>query len=233
MKRTFIVPLVFSCLARAAFGADAAAAACQPPAPARTLVEHFLPADCLDCWQAPGEDGAAPVALRLDWILPAGADAPLAAAALPEAAERWRAAVRPQAHEVARAHALPAAPPGARLGVQSGLAWNGYMGLSFELAGSATWPADARGWVALVERVPAGADGTAVARNLVRAVAGPFGLHPPAGQDRLLQVYAVRMPANAQPERLAAVGWIERDDGQVLMAAQSPLAACTPDPQAR
>jgi hypothetical protein len=232
MKRSFVLSLAFSCVARVTWAADAAAPACPPPVPARALVEHFLSADCMDCWQA--QDGTAGAsahgALRLDWIVPATDDAPLAVAALPEAGERWRAAVLPKGREATRNQTLPAAPQGARLAVQSGLAWNGYMGLSFELAGPAAWPEDARGWVALVEHVPAGQDGTAVERNLVRAVVGPFGLAPPAGQERLLQVYAVRVPANAQPERLGAVGWIERRDGQVLMATQSPVGACTSGP---
>jgi len=62
------------------------------PARASLLVEHFIGADCLDCWQAaPPGLGAMPVAARewsLDWIVPTADDAAMAPGALPEAGER-------------------------------------------------------------------------------------------------------------------------------------------------
>jgi hypothetical protein len=233
MKRALTLSLIATVSAAALAAAARAAAAptppCPPVVPAARFAEHFLSAACMDCWQAAPAAPAtsASGALRLDWIVPAGDDAPLAVAALTEAAERWHGGALPASREALRDQALPAVPPGVQLTVQSGLAWNGYMGLSFELASPpGAWPGDAHGWVALVERVPAGQDGTAVDRQLVRAVVGPFGVQAPTGQERLLQVYAVRLPANAQAQRLGAVGWIQRDDGQVLLATQSPAGAC-------
>jgi hypothetical protein len=221
---------VLACAAFAAPASETAAPACTTPPPAQQVVEHFLSADCLSCWQAgdAASGNADAGTLRLDWIVP-GADgdaAPLATAALPEAAERWHEPL-PADHDAERAHALPPLPAGAHLRVLSGLAWNGYIGLSFDLTPANTaWPDDARGWIALVERVPAGQDGTPVARQLVRALVGPLTLDVPPGEPRLLHLYAVRLPANAQVERLAAVGWIERGDGQFALAAQSATGTC-------
>jgi hypothetical protein len=201
------------------------AAACVPPPP-RVVQEVFLSADCERCWQQ-ADAGARPArGLRLDWIVPGrrGDEAPLAVAALPEAQQRLKGQLTPEAGTVQRQD-LPAPPPGLRLAVSSGLAWNGYIGLSFELErGRQALPTDASGWVALVERVPAGEDGTPVERQLVRALVGPL---PLAGTQRKLQhLNAVLLPPNGHAERLAAVGWIERADGRMLAAAQSPAAGC-------
>lgn len=232
MKRK-LIPLLLASMAISAGAADRAApATCRvPPVPAR-FVEAFLSADCMACWQS--RDGAVdaarePATLRLDWVVPgtAGDDAPLATAALPEAAARQHGQLD-ATHPRWQSHDLP--PPGdAHLSVESGLAWNGYLGLSFELdRGQRAWPADAAGWVALVERVPSGQDGTPVDRQLVRAVVGPLTLDVRDGHHTVNHLQAVRLPANSQPERLAAVGWVERADGQVLLAAQSPFGHCGP-----
>jgi hypothetical protein len=186
----------------------------------------FLSADCERCWQQADAGASAPRSLRLDWIVPGrrGDEAPLAGAAVPEAQQRLKGQLTPEAGTVQR-HDLPAPAPGLRLAVSSGLAWNGYIGLSFELErGRQALPADASGWLALVERVPAGEDGTPVQRQLVRALVGPL---PLANTRRKLQhLNAVLLPPNAHAERLAAVGWIERADGRMLAAAQSPAAGC-------
>lgn len=225
MKRKFIpLLLAFTAVSVAAAEGDT----CRvPPVPQR-FVETFLSADCVACWQS-GDRDTNSSALQVDWVVPstAGDDAPLAVAALEEAGARLRGplpGVRPRV----QAQDLP--PPGkASLVVLSGLAWNGYLGLSFELdRGDRSWPADASGWVALVERVPAGQDGTPVDRQLVRAVVGPLPLDARAGEHTVSHLRAVRLPPNSQPERLAAVGWVEQDDGRVLLATQSPYGHCEP-----
>jgi hypothetical protein len=165
--------------------------------------------------------------LALDWILPGADDAELAVAALPEAAERFAGAVG----QARREQPLPAASKGMKLDVSSGLAWNGYVGLNFTLTlpkqrHDPAWPADAVGYVALVERIPAGTDGSARARQLVRALAGPLPLNKPAGRAPLQHLLAVRLPANGEPARFGAVGWVETSEHRVLLAAASPPAGC-------
>jgi hypothetical protein len=177
----------------------AEASACAPP---RQVAERFIGADCTDCWSAPGE--AAPsAAWALDWIVPgASADAPLAAAALPEGAAR----LAELAHEAA---ALPARldwslprRPSLRLAVQAGPAWNGYLGLQLRSRGAA--PPGARAYLALVEELPPGSEGSPIARRLVRAVAGPI---PLAGGAPSLELRALRVPETAHPERLRGLAW--------------------------
>ena len=184
-----------------------------------------MAADCADCWSAQPSPQARTPGWRLDWITPAAVGAPLAAAALPEAAER-----------AARNSAAPQGagqPLAGRLQVTSGPAWNGYLGLQMTLqparAGSnrAALPGGSTAWLALVELLPAGTEGSAVARALVRSVAGPLALDGPAaassaGQSKpklITHLRALRWPEGARPERLQARAWIESATGQVLLMA--------------
>lgn len=209
-------------------------AAC--PAPQALVQEVFIAADCKTCWSAPlspPPKTGTPVVTpgwRLDWITPSAADAPLAAAALPEAAERAaRAAL------AGTLSAVAGRPSAWRLQVASGPAWNGYFGLQMSLqaarAGSnrAGLPAGSTAWLALVELLPPGTDGSAVARALVRSVAGPLPLDglavaPSPGQpvqpvQPLSHLRALRWPDGARPERLQGRAWIEAPSGQVLLMA--------------
>lgn len=188
------------------------------PAARAPVHEVFVPADCAACWAA-ADPQAAPAGWRLDWIVPTTDQAPLAAAALPEAAqraERAALATLPKA-------TLPktALRPGPRLRVASGPAWKGYFGVQITLQAPAgqPWPADATAWVALVEQVPAGADGSTIARALVRSVAGPLPVHGPAPGRPLSHLQAMRWPDTAQPTRLQARAWVEAADGRLLAMA--------------
>ncbi len=170
----------------------------------KRVVERFIDADCASCWAAPAAAALPATTWVLDWITPAasGAEAALAPAALPEAAERL--AAQPQAAEVDGARradsALPARPA-LKLSVAAGPAWNGYLGLQLQTRGRP--PAGAQAYVALVEDLAAGAEGNAVPRRLVRAVAGPFALQAP----RTRELRALRIPDGAKPERLLGVAW--------------------------
>lgn len=141
----------------------------------------------------------------LDWITPSaeGPDAALAVAALPEAAERL-ARLGPDRRPVDRSFdadwRLPARPA-LRLTVSAGPAWNGYLGLQLTARGAA--PSGATAYLALVEHIPAGAEGNAAPRRLVRAVVGPLAL-PAQGLDELR---ALRIPEGAKPERLLGMAW--------------------------
>ena len=211
-------------------------AACPPPqAPA---LERLYSADCADCWgqAAPGSAPAATGRWLFDWIVPGAADAPLAAGALAEAAERLQ---RLPADSASTAPgALPrevASPPRNKLNLRgllmpplrvvSGPAWNGYFGLQMTLqqarAGSnrAGLPAGSTAWLALVELLPAGSEGSPVPRALVRSVAGPLPLTEPAPGDSASHLRALRWPDGARPDRLQARAWIEAPTGQVLLMA--------------
>jgi hypothetical protein len=220
-----------------------AAAATRPPpgveadCPARAtlLVEHFIDADCLACWQAaPSGLGAMPVAARewsLDWVTPAADAAAMAAAALPEAADRL---ARVGADLPARLASAPAAfdamtalsksrPASRRFYVHSSLPHNGYFGVQMHASG--TWDAGSTGWIALVEQIPVGTRDTQVARRLVRVLVGPLKL--PAGPGRknaVAPLYGLRWPDNAHAENLVATAWIENADGRITQMASDRCA---------
>jgi hypothetical protein len=203
-------------LTLATLAAPAAAWAATCPPAASPVTEVFIAADCADCWSAPAAPSGAP-GWRLDWITPTTADAPLAAAALLESRER--------ADRAAAVSAVALRPSGLRLKVVSGPAWNGYFGLQLTLqrerAGSprAGLPAGSTGWLALVELLPAGAEGSPLPRALVRSVAGPLPLAEPAPARPASHLRALRWPEGARPERLQARAWIEAPSGQVLLMA--------------
>jgi len=221
-------PLILGAGPRLALAAVAAGLALAPPARAAApagcppggaqLAEAFIAADCADCWTAPAPAPATaratPRGWRLDWITPAGDDAALSAAALPEAAERARRA--------ASAPAPTGWPPARRLDVASGPAWAGYFGVQLRLQRTPPQPHSTRlppgstGWLALVELLPAGTDGTPVPRALVRSVTGPL---PVDGAGPVSHLRALRWPEGARAERLQARGWIEGPDGRVLLMA--------------
>jgi len=198
------------------------------PAPARWLVEHFVAADCEDCWRAP--PGTAPGAedvpddgWSLDWVAPAsaGADNPALPEALPEARERLG---RLGPYLPARLDAtpagfdslapLPTVPAGRRLTVHSSLPYHGYFGVQMHARG--VWPAGATGWMALVENLRAGTSGSALPRHVVRVVVGPLALPAgPRAADAVAPLYALRWPESARPDRLMATAWIEDRAGRV------------------
>jgi hypothetical protein len=200
----WLLPIAAAC-------AQAQPAPC-PPAATR-LLQRFIPADCESCWHAAGEAALPARTWALDWVVPSpqGDAAPLSLAALPEAAERaQRAGAQTQQDKTARAP---------RLQVQGGPAWNGYFGLQLSVRGVPA-PAGSTGWLALVEQIPAGDEGTAIARQLVRSVAGPLPLDGLSPRRPVQHLRALRVGEGAQPQRLVGIGWVEAADGRVLAVAQ-------------
>ncbi len=196
------------------------------PHPA-TLLERFISADCRDCW----DDAATPRARRgdlaLDWVLPGtlGDEAPLSAVASRDGLKRLEAlklaAPARMSHEV-----TPVSIQG-RLRVAHGLPVSGYIGASMGLqrvqqqAAPAPWTA----WLALVEIVPMGTEGSPVTRNLVRNLLQPLwdGRKQLSKGEHLgfLESRVMNIPAGADPSRLAVIGWVEDASGHVFAAAQS------------
>ena len=198
------------------------------PSASAAVTERFLSADCQTCWT--GKAAAVPPAEQwlLDWIVPSprGDDAPLSSAAPTEARARAQRALKKTAldtqHTVVRRsparHA--SAPP---LRVLSGPAWSGYFAVQVNGAGRV---AGARSvWLALVEAVPAGTDGSAVPRQLVRTVAGPFAPTELRSGEAWDMLYAMRWPETAQPVRLRARAWIEDAGGRIVAMAGERCAA--------
>jgi len=204
------------------------------PARATLLVEHFIGADCLACWQvAPPGLGAMPVAARewsLDWIAPAADDAAMAAGALPEAAERLarvnaelpaRMASAPTAFDSVTA--LARASARRRFYVHSSLPHNGYMGVQMHATG--VWPAGSTGWLALVELIEPGVRDTQVPRRLVRVLVGPLKLPAgPGAKNAVAPLYGLRWPENAHAENLVATAWVEDAGGRITQVATDRCA---------
>ncbi len=182
------------------------------------MLERFISADCSDCWQA---DAAAASGRQwlFDWISPTTPEAPMSAAAPVESRERALRAggPAPVGQQMLVVRSALAAVPGLQLAVESGPAWSGYIGLQIAVAGRV--PAGASGWMALVEQIPAGNEGSSVRRELVRAVAGPLPLTGRRTGGALKHLAALRWPESAKPERLVARAWVESADGAWLAMA--------------
>ena len=127
-----LAALAAGCWAGLAAAATPAPAGCAAPRPT-VLVERYLSADCEACWQSAPPlppDTAAAAPFVLDWIVPgaSGEAAPLAVAALPEAAARVARAGALRADE-ALTQTTPLPARALHVEVQDGPAWNGYIGL--------------------------------------------------------------------------------------------------------
>ena len=197
------------------------------------LLERFINANCDNCWADPATPRAGAGQLALDWVLPGdkGEDAPLSAVAAREALDRL-AALRQSAPVQSLASTLPVQGlKGATLRVAHGLPLSGYLGASIELK---PIPAAAKGrqwtaWLALVETLPAGTEGSPVERNLVRNVLQtPWDGRKPLAKgspNRFFDARSMSIAQGANPERMRVLGWVEDDKGRVLAAAQS---RCSP-----
>lgn len=203
---------------------------------ALALVERFLSADCVECWSAPPTDAlpatAAPT-LVLDWIVPGslGDEAPLAPAATRDALLRLQALGQAAPATTLATHHAVAARADMRVRVAQGLAVADYLGARIELRapGPKSGPPPWTAWLALVEHIPAGVEGTPIARNIVR------NLFQPSWNERKTlskterfnysELRPMRFAEGARPERLRLVGWLQNSKGQVVAAAQS---ACGP-----
>jgi hypothetical protein len=216
------VALATSCVAAgAAAPAAAASAPAACPRESAAVLERFIDAECATCWTDAAVPRPATNEWLLDWIVPTakGDDAALSAAAPVEALARaQRALGKAPAGGITTPHR--AAARGSRalqLRVRSGPAWSGYFAVQLE--GSGRVPAGASAWVALVEWVEAGTDGSAVSRRLVRAVAGPLESAELRSGQPWQHLQAMRWPETAKPERLRAQAWIEQRDGRIVAMA--------------
>lgn len=201
------------------------------PRPLR-LLERFINADCENCWQDPATVKAKAGDAVLDWVIPGskGDDAALSAVASREGLDRL-AALKKTVPPDAGSSTLPVKGiKNTTLRVAHGIALSGYTGASIELK---PVPAAARGqqltsWLALVETIPQGTEGSPVERNLVRNVLQSSwdGRKPLAKteQNRFFESRAMSVAQGVNADRLRVIGWVEDAKGRVLVAAQSVCA---------
>jgi len=195
------------------------------------LLERFINADCATCWSDPATPAPGTRTFAIDWIVPGarGDEAPLSAAASRDGLARLKALGRPVPPQADHAeNRLLAAARTLR--VAQGVPFNDYIAASIELkpAGSAPWSA----WLALVETIPAGTEGSPVERHLVRNLFQPaWDVHrrPNRGeQKRLLDSRSMRIPEGANPQRLRVVGWVQDARGRIRAIAHSQCTAAPP-----
>ncbi len=201
--------------------------------PTQQLLERFINADCETCWADPAALPATAGQIVLDWVVPGskGDDGILSAVANRDGLTRL-AAVAMRFPESATTRLSTSEPhSGIKLRVAHGLALSGYVGASIELKPSQTFAhgLSVTAWLALVEMLPKGTEGSVVERNLVRNVfTSAWNMPASLRKKKLLRLYEARAMSVAQgidPDRLRVVGWIEDQKGRLVTAAQSE---CTP-----
>lgn len=190
----------------------------------RVLLERFINADCASCWNE-ATANPPPGALVLDWVAPGehAHEAPLSAVAQREALERLSylgitapAGTQSNSSKVeGRKH---------RLRVAHGLVMNGYVGVSLRFDSPAELPRPLTGWLALVEQLPSGTEGSPVPRHLVRnLLTEPISTRSSGAMGQIWRT--MNVPDGADPTRLAVIGWVSDSSGRVLSAA---LSRCRP-----
>lgn len=220
-------PLLTCAIALLALASSAPSLAQQAPVCAsdgqpvpHLLLERFINADCAHCWR--DATPAAPrTALVLDWVLPGqqGDEAPLSAVARREALERLELLGEPSPNGHS---SISNKVHGGRhrVRVSHGLVLNGYVGASLRFTSQASLAEPLTGWLALVERLPAGAEGSPVPRALMRnLLSEPIAARPTGTMGQLWR--SMNVPPGTHPDRLGVVGWVSDAHGRVLAAAQS------------
>jgi hypothetical protein len=196
------------------------------------IMERFINANCSSCWADPATPLSGDGEITLDWVMPgsAGDEAPLSAVASRDALARLQALGLPMPAQ-ASSHTQPVRRlKGATLRVSHGLPVNDYLGASIELkpipaaAKNQRWTA----WLALVETLPAGTEGSPVERHLVRNLLQTSWdgrkKRLATEQNRFFDARAMNIAPGATPSRLRVMGWVENAQGQVMAAAQSRCA---------
>ena len=200
--------------------------------PPRALLERFIDADCAGCWGAADSPAAARGTLALDWVLPGaqGDEAPLSAVARRDSQQRRAALPVPPD---ARGALHSANRRQGTLRVAQGPALGGYVGASLAFPAARGTAGPLTGWLALIERLPAGTEGSPVPRQLVRnLLSEPIAPQPPAGPIAAQLWRPMNIPEGARAERLRVAGWVTDARGRVLAAAESHCQAA-PAPPAR
>jgi hypothetical protein len=192
------------------------------------LLERFINADCADCWTDRGTLRAGRGELALDWVLPGSRadDAPLSAVATRDALKRLEALGMAAPPGSANRKTRVQRPSGT-LRVAHGLHVAGYIGASIALKPLSPNPPAPPGtaWLALVETIPVGVEGTPVARNLVRNVLQTNwdGRKQLSKEERsgFFESRVMDVPAGMNPDRALLIGWVQDAQGRIVAAARS------------
>jgi hypothetical protein len=220
------------------------------------LLERFISADCSDCWAASTLPVATKGQASLDWIIPSprGEDAPLSAAASNDASARLKelklaltAAANAQTSALLPTPQVQKQPKHQlhTVRVAHGLPFNGYIGASIEFTPSHSLKSDAltpkklstpgspdryeaSAYLVLIETIPAGAEGSAVERNLVRNllvttwdVGQQLLRDKSTGFKPFFESRPISIPQGVNPDRLRVLGWVQDAQGKVLAMTQS------------
>ncbi len=221
MFRSFVSTALAGTVLAALPGAARALCTSDGVAQPAAVLERFINADCEACWRDPATPRAGRDTVVLDWVLPGrqGEQAPLATVASTDAQERLYF-LGAQEPEQAAAFTLRRSGDAPQVRVAQGQAFNDYIGTSLELrkGGGEAW----RGWLMLVESLPAGTEGSPVARNLVRNVFRP-DWHRPAARapGRMAEARAMQIHEGANPERLRLVAVIHDQRGRIRAIART------------
>lgn len=221
-----LIPILISLAATPSASAQASCSSDGQRTPTM-LTERFISADCPGCWSAAATPRAPRGTLALDWVVPGalGDDAPLSGAATRDASTRLEALGR-DAPRATSTLATRVGPVGSlRLRVAHGPAVNGYVGVSIRLRRPDGLEAPFTAWLALVETLPPGTEGSPVARNLVRNVLNPLWNGHDLLSKKMLHEWddfrVMSIPEGANPKRLRVIGWVQDAAGRIRVAAQS------------
>ena len=188
--------------------------------PVTTLVERFISADCLACWRDRSTPQPAPDTLVLDWIVPGlqAEGAAVASAPSDAAMERLDWLRRPTPAGIDTVTSKRDGKP-VRLRIAHGEVFNDYVGTSMELkdAGRQVWHA----WLLLVEKIPAGTEGSPVARNVVRKVFRPEWQRVARGAGGLAETRSMQVPARTRPESVRLVAVLQDGRGRIRAITQT------------
>jgi hypothetical protein len=163
--------------------------------------------------------------LVLDWIVPTpmGEDAPLSAAATRDALLRLEMLHAPAPASWTLLRQGVASTDAKILRVARGPALANYVGTSIALT-----PASGGSWTAvllLVEQIPAGSEGTPIARNLVRNMLITTWDKTPASSptepQRFFESRPMSLPEGTQANRVQVVGWVQDAQGKLVALARS------------
>jgi len=193
------------------------------------LLERFINADCESCWKDHATAKVGKGQAVLDWVVPGrrADDAPLSAVASSDGLSRLEA-LKKKVPAESMTSVVPVRPlKKATLRVAHGIALSGYAGVSIELkpAMPAFRGQQLTAWLALVETIAEGTEGTPVERNLVRGVLqtswdGRKSIAK-TDPDRFFDARTMSVASGVNGERLKVIGWVEDRNGNILAAAQS------------
>ena len=218
------------------------------PAP-RSITERFFSADCVDCWAGKASDTDKTAAM-LDWIVPGAAaeDAPLSTAATRDAIYRLQGLKMQEPKSDTLTRQTPVKPLRPyTLRVAMGQPVSGYIGTSIELQ---NLPAFAKrpneewtSYLVLLEALPAGAEGNASPRFMVRnSQVMTWNMRKQLPKTEQLTIKnknqhqstvsarpffdsrPMSIPLGTSPARLRVLGWMQDAQGRVVAAAQSRCA---------